>query len=171
VDGRQRGSCGSCGYVDWPAHSLAVGVAIVQDGRLLLGRRVQEPAGGLWTFPGGFAEVDEQPESTAVREVEEETGLLVEVLDLLAVRAVPEPLGLNLYFVFSARPIGGLAAPDETEFDALQWFDVVDLERDHDVAQLSLEVGRRALGESVGLKRAHYRRRDGVSATLYAAAS
>lgn len=51
--------------------------AIVRDagGRLLLVRRANPPAQGLWSIPGGRVEAGESAEDAAVRELAEETGL------------------------------------------------------------------------------------------------
>ncbi len=53
--------------------------AVVHDaaGRLLLVRRGQEPGLGRWSLPGGRCEPGENAADTAVREVLEETGLVV----------------------------------------------------------------------------------------------
>ena len=53
--------------------------AIVHDpeGRLLLIRRGQEPALGLWSLPGGRVEPGEDDATAVIREVAEETGLVV----------------------------------------------------------------------------------------------
>jgi len=53
--------------------------AVVKDaeGRVLLVLRVNEPEAGCWTIPGGRVEPGESLEDAAVREVLEETGLLV----------------------------------------------------------------------------------------------
>lgn len=46
-----------------------------EDGRLLLVRRANPPAQGLWSIPGGRVEPGEADEAAVVRELAEETGL------------------------------------------------------------------------------------------------
>ncbi len=52
-----------------------------RNGKILVLRRKN----GFWEFPGGGVEFGEHPEKTAVREMEEETGLKVKELALLGV--------------------------------------------------------------------------------------
>lgn len=54
------------------------GIVFQRDGALLLVQRAKEPARGRWTIPGGLVEVGETLEAAVVREVHEETGLMVE---------------------------------------------------------------------------------------------
>lgn len=46
-----------------------------QGWKVLLIRRKNDPYRGLWAFPGGFLNPDEDAEQGALRELEEETGL------------------------------------------------------------------------------------------------
>ncbi len=62
---------------------VGVGAVIVHDGRVLLIRRGRDPMKGHWTFPGGVLEVGESLAEGLAREVREETGLVVEVLELV----------------------------------------------------------------------------------------
>jgi 8-oxo-dGTP diphosphatase len=58
------------------------------DGELLMVQRSVEPRKGLWTLPGGFVESGETTEQGALRELEEETGLIGEGLSLLGVSSL-----------------------------------------------------------------------------------
>jgi mutator protein MutT len=64
--------------------TLAVGAVLFRkDGAVLLVRRARPPAVGTWTLPGGKVEPGETPERAVIREVREETGLVVGVIALV----------------------------------------------------------------------------------------
>lgn len=52
------------------------------DGQILLQRRSDDDT---WCLPGGYTDANESPEETAIRETREETGLLVEPIELVSV--------------------------------------------------------------------------------------
>lgn len=63
-----------------PHYDIAVGV-VWKDGKILIGRRKEtQMLGGLWEFPGGKIKKGEAEHVAVVREVREETGLVVRVL-------------------------------------------------------------------------------------------
>lgn len=62
--------------------TLGVGAIVVRDDALLMVRRAQEPARGLWSVPGGKVERTEYLSDAVRREVREETGLDVVVGEL-----------------------------------------------------------------------------------------
>jgi ADP-ribose pyrophosphatase YjhB (NUDIX family) len=64
---------------------VGVGGVVVRDGRVLLIRRGKEPLYGRWAVPGGTVELGETLEDALVREMEEETGLRVEPIEVLTV--------------------------------------------------------------------------------------
>jgi 8-oxo-dGTP diphosphatase len=69
---------------EFPAAPLVgVGAVIVENGRVLLVRRGREPLKGQWSLPGGLLELDEALTAGVAREVLEETGLVVEPVELI----------------------------------------------------------------------------------------
>lgn len=68
-------------YPDRPV--VGVGGVIVDRGRTVLIRRGTEPLLGQWSIPGGTMEVGETIEEAVRRELREETGLEVRVLELI----------------------------------------------------------------------------------------
>lgn len=61
---------------------IGVGVIILRDGKVLLGKRKGMHGDGCWQFPGGHLEFFEEIEACARREVLEETGLQIANLRL-----------------------------------------------------------------------------------------
>src|SRR5579862_4194484 len=64
---------------------VGVGAVIAEKDRVVLVKRGHAPLLGEWSIPGGMLEVGETLRQAAVREVLEETGLRVEVGELLGV--------------------------------------------------------------------------------------
>lgn len=58
-------------------HDFTVGAIIVYNDKVLL---INHPRYKKWLHPGGHIELDEDPDTAVLREVEEETGLTVRVL-------------------------------------------------------------------------------------------
>jgi len=65
---------------------LAVSAAVFRGSRVLIVRRAQPPAQGVYTLPGGGVELGETLEQAVIREVREETGLDIEPLALAGYR-------------------------------------------------------------------------------------
>ncbi len=71
---------------EYPERPLVgVGGVVVADGKALLIRRGSEPLKGEWSIPGGMLEVGETIAAGVARELREETGLVVRVLELVEV--------------------------------------------------------------------------------------
>jgi 8-oxo-dGTP diphosphatase len=62
---------------------VCVGAIVVQQDRVLLVQRGQEPSKGKWSLPGGMLELGESLTQGVSREVHEETGLKVEAVELI----------------------------------------------------------------------------------------
>jgi len=106
---------------------IGVGAIIIADGRVLLVKRGHPPIEGQWSLPGGALEIGELVREAAVREAQEETGLIVEPGELLGVfdRVLRNPeQRVQYHYVlidFLCQPVGGelRAASDAAE---VRWF-------------------------------------------------
>jgi len=56
---------------------VGVGVIVIKDGKVLLGKRKGSHGEGSWAFPGGHLEFGESLENCAKRETKEETGISI----------------------------------------------------------------------------------------------
>jgi 8-oxo-dGTP diphosphatase len=98
--------------------TVVVGVAILDQGRVLSARRVHPPeAAGRWELPGGKVEAGESLQECAEREVVEELGCVIAVGSLLDGEAPVKP-GYTLRVV-TASLVGGEPVPHE--HDAIRW--------------------------------------------------
>jgi 8-oxo-dGTP pyrophosphatase MutT (NUDIX family) len=106
-------------YFDDPqapeANSLVVAVAAVvrdEDGKLLM---IQRSDNGLWALPGGAQDIGETTREAAVREIEEETGISVEITGVSGIYSDPRhviayddgEVRQEFSIVFHGRPTGG----------------------------------------------------------------
>ncbi|MBU0596836.1 NUDIX domain-containing protein [Patescibacteria group bacterium] len=64
---------------------VGVGVCIVRDGKVLLGKRKNSHGQGTWSFPGGHLDFGESWEDCSIRETLEETGLKINKIKFAAV--------------------------------------------------------------------------------------
>jgi len=113
---------------------LAVSAAIFRDRRVLIVRRAQPPAHGLYTLPGGTVELGETLEQAVTREVREETGLEIEPLSLAGYRqmiACDSTGQVERHYVilpFAARWIAGEVSLNE-ELAEAHWLLPAELSR------------------------------------------
>jgi ADP-ribose pyrophosphatase YjhB (NUDIX family) len=85
---------------------VGVGGVVIDEGRALLIRRAGPPLEGQWSIPGGTLEVGETLEQGVARELAEETGLQVKVVELIEVfeRIFPAPANADGTPGNAARP-------------------------------------------------------------------
>ena len=94
---------------------------IVHDhaGRVLLVRRGKAPSAGSWSVPGGRCLPGESAADACVREVAEETGLVVEIVRRAGTveRRAPDG-GIYVIDDFVCRLVGGVLAAGDDAIDA-----------------------------------------------------
>ncbi len=96
--------------------------AVFSEGKLLL---VREAADGLWTLPGGWADVGDAPAAAVEREIREESGYEAKAVKLLALedRRRRHPPGPHAVYkvAFLCELLGGEARVS-AETTAVAWF-------------------------------------------------
>lgn len=127
--GRPRRACPGCGFVHWANPGVGA-AAVVRDagGRVLLVRRAEGATrAGLWSVPAGFVDAGEEIRAAARRELEEETGLVAEMGEVLQVASnFHDPAKPTIGIWFAASVVGGvLQAGDDA--DAVGFFPLDDL--------------------------------------------
>ena len=110
---------------------VGVGAVVIDAGRVLLVQRGQEPSKGNWSLPGGMLELGESLHEGVIREVQEETGLkaepveLIELLDRIVREENPEGNCVRYHYVIAdylCRVVGGsLHASSDAE--AVRWIE------------------------------------------------
>jgi mutator protein MutT len=135
---------------------VGVGGVVVVDGRVLLIRRAKAPLQGRWTIPGGTVELGETLERALVREMEEETGLEVEPIEVLTVFDRIERDGEDVVFHYVivdywCHQVSGTARAGSDALEA-RWVGPEELEQ-LDLTAKALEVVRAAFDRSAGLPR------------------
>jgi mutator protein MutT len=115
--------------------TVCVGAVAIDDGRLLLVRRRNEPGMGSWSVPGGRVEPGETLQEAVVRELAEETSIEGVCMGLIG---VAERIGDDHHHVILDYAVEVLApAPPEAGSDAAEarWVAL------HDVAEMDLVDG------------------------------
>jgi acetyl-CoA carboxylase carboxyl transferase subunit beta len=99
---------------------VGVGVVLIEDGRILLVQRGHEPSKGKWAVPGGKITTGETLREAAAREALEETGLQVELGDVIWAGEHISDHGHIVLIDFLASVVGGHLSPGD-DADRAEW--------------------------------------------------
>ena len=110
--------CDKCGYILYENPIVGVAAIVMEDGKILLGRRAANSTfPGYWCIPCGYVEYDEDIYEAVVRECQEETGLVIKqesVFTALSNFHNPENHTVGIWF--TAEVTGGkLQAGDDID--------------------------------------------------------
>ena len=114
-------------YPDYPR--VGVGAVILHEDKVLLVRRGQSPSYGKWSLPGGLVELGESTREAIAREIVEECGIAIRVVDVAGVidRIVHDDAArVRYHYVL----VDYLAYPESLDVVAgsdagdAQWFDI-----------------------------------------------
>lgn len=105
------------------------GVLVLRDGKVLAGTRIERNGRGRLCGPGGHIEEGETPEDAAVREAEEEFGIICHGLELLGVQDGGGRYGTSAVFLCTSYE--GKPRCDEREMTDPRWLNPAEI-RDHE---------------------------------------
>jgi 8-oxo-dGTP pyrophosphatase MutT (NUDIX family) len=141
-DNIPRVRCPSCDWIQLSSNVTGVNIIVKsEEGIVAIYPPNREGVG----FPGGLVEYGEDPETAAIREVYEETGLEVVVVDCLGwyfLNRTTWP-GPVIQFMYEAKVIGGtLRGSSEGEVKIIPEDNFPEIPAHHPVSQKTMEVYR-----------------------------
>ena len=139
---------------------IGVGAVVIDGTKVLLVRRGQEPLKGEWSLPGGALELGETLQQGVVREVLEETGLIVvpggiiEILDRIILDRITQDEAsgrVRYHYVlvdFVCHVTGG-ALCSASDAEEVRWVERGQLQNGYRLAPVTLAVIEKAFRVSV----------------------
>ncbi len=125
-EGERAKICPECGLVNYPRLSPAIIVAVVREGKILLGHSPRFPE-SFYSVLAGFVEPGETLEDCVRREVLEEVSISVKNIRYFG--SQPWPFPDSLMVGFTAEYAGGEIRADGVEISHADWFAPDDLPR------------------------------------------
>ncbi|MBQ7827557.1 MAG: NUDIX hydrolase [Clostridia bacterium] len=106
---------------------------VIREGKVLLARHTYGDGKGMLIVPGGFVQFGETPQDALKREFYEETKIVVEPRQIIAIRFNSH----DWYVAFSADYISGNAEADNDENNEVVWLDIDEALARDDVPSLT----------------------------------
>ena len=104
IDAPRSITCAHCGYgAFYNPKPVAVVIPITETNDIILMRRGFEPRRGHWSLPGGFVDLGESVEQAAIREVQEELDLEIEITHLIGVYSRAEDRTVVVVYAAAAQ--------------------------------------------------------------------
>jgi len=131
--------------LDYPTGPFAIGVGgiVIHEEKVLLVKVAYGHQG--WILPGGYVRPTETIGDAVRREVLEETGLVIEPLELVSVRSRITEGRNDLHATFLVKVVGGELKPDGRETVEARYFTLAEMEDRKDVPRLNTYIVRRVL--------------------------
>lgn len=119
-------SCTQCDFTFYSNPAPATSVLFYNDNKVLLAKRALDPMKGYWDIPGGFIDIGETAEESALREAKEETNLDTKIIKYLG--SYPDVYGDTLLptinFIFHLEALDNNYSKMKAQDDVaeLKWF-------------------------------------------------
>lgn len=119
---KTRPVCPKCGFIFYRNPFPTVSVLVIHDNKVLLGKRLAEPGKGKWALPSGYIEFEDDFLTTAIREVKEETGLIIEILSILNVQSAFLPTEYHFLGIYLLGRVAGGKLNPQDDLEDVNWF-------------------------------------------------
>jgi 8-oxo-dGTP diphosphatase len=129
---------------------VGVGAVVIDGTKVLLVRRGQEPLKGEWSLPGGALELGETLQQGVVREVLEETGLIVvpggiiEILDRITPDEASGRIRYHYVLIDFVCHVSGGALCSASDAEEVRWVERDQLQNGFRLAPVTLVVIEKA---------------------------
>jgi 8-oxo-dGTP diphosphatase len=129
---------------------VGVGAVVIDGTKVLLVRRGQEPLKGEWSLPGGALELGETLQQGVVREVLEETGLIVvpggiiEILDRITPDEISGRVRYHYVLIDFVCHVTGGALCSASDAEEVRWVERDQLQNGYRLAPVTLVVIEKA---------------------------
>ena len=118
-------------YVQKYTGKTSTAIIPFPNNQILLVKRNTRPFVGFWALPGGRMDPGENIEQTIVREVKEETGLIVEIVDKVGEyveKGIRDDIDYEYYpTCFLVKPVSGEIKKQDSEIQEIKLFNLNDL--------------------------------------------
>lgn len=116
-----------------PQITLCVGAVVLRENKVLFVRQTYGGLKNMWSLPWGFVDGKksdgslEPPDMAAIRETQEEAGVIADVEGLLGVQNHEDNGEPRLYIIFLCRHVSGEPTPDNHETDQAAYFSLEEM--------------------------------------------
>jgi len=121
--------------MDYKVPRITVDAVVIKNEAVLLVKRKNPPFKHAWALPGGFVNYGETTEAAVVRELREETGVIMNIIRLVGVYSDPQrdPRGHTISVVYQGDYLSGTptAGDDAVEAKFFKWMQLPALAFDH----------------------------------------
>lgn len=120
-NGQQVPSCPGCDFIHYNNPVPVVAAIVPVENKIVLVQRKYNPQKGGWCLPCGFVNEYEDPKEAAIREVEEETGLVIvinKILDTTAPMPRVAGKGNQVVLFYEGKVVGGILKAGDDALDA-----------------------------------------------------
>ncbi len=114
----------------YPTPQPCVRTFVIKDDKILLVREAKMHDKGKWSLPGGWCDIDTSPMEAAKKEVEEESGYVIEITKLLGIQDRRNYIESKMYDSYNIFFLGHIVGgSDNPNFEVIEtgWFDFNDL--------------------------------------------